>query len=116
MKCPHCEFTSDELWCPQCGERSEAAELDELSHLEYLDTILDSWLHEGLVSRLRSMIATRLTELREAAASAEAADKELPLPTAAPDEPRATSYIPETGLPVEDAPADGPPPPRSPTG
>ena len=108
MRCPHCDFDSKELVCPQCRQRFGSAALEELSHLDYLESLLQAWLHNGSVARathdrLRRNVMARRARLREGlsvAVTVEAAPK--PPPEAAPV---AEAVAPG---PAEPAPAPAP--------
>ncbi len=52
MKCPRCEYESEfeSVRCPRCETVFASAQLEELSHLEYLKGWLESRRAEGSVS------------------------------------------------------------------
>ena len=64
MKCPHCDFTSDELVCPQCRHRFGSGALEELSHLGYSEALLETWFQDGSISPATYVHLLRLIRVR----------------------------------------------------
>ena len=58
MKCPHCEHVSDNkvlLRCSKCGETFERGVIEELAHLDYLQSWLEKYASELATSSLDSI-------------------------------------------------------------
>jgi len=88
MRCPHCDFDSKELVCPQCRQRFGSAALEELSHLDYLETLLKDWFQDRLVTRSAHQQLQQETAERRAAIEAALGIRKVPeaAPKAAPVE------------------------------